>query len=46
MVHGFTMLLLDGRLEDILERLPDGTTAEQLLEAILKSTVAAKLPPT
>jgi len=44
MVHGFTMLLLDGRLEDILERLPAGTTAEQLLEAILKSTVAAKLP--
>jgi hypothetical protein len=38
------MLLLDGRLEDILERLPDGTTAEQLLEAILKSTVAGKLP--
>lgn len=43
MVHGFTMLLLDGRLEDILERLPDGTTAEQLLEAILKSTVAGRL---
>jgi AcrR family transcriptional regulator len=42
MVHGFTMLLLDGRLEDILERLPQGTTAEQLLEAILKSTVAGK----
>ena len=44
MVHGFTMLLLDGRLEDILGRLPQGTTAEQLLEAILKSTVAGKLP--
>ncbi|WP_369722691.1 MULTISPECIES: TetR/AcrR family transcriptional regulator [unclassified Bradyrhizobium] len=44
MVHGFTMLLLDGRLQDILERLPPGTTAEQLLEAILKSTVAGKLP--
>ncbi len=42
MVHGFTMLLLDGRLEDILERLPQGTTAEQVLEAILKSTVAGK----
>ena len=40
MVHGFTMLLLDGRLEDILGRLPQGTTAEQLFEAILKSTVA------
>ncbi|WP_426408036.1 TetR/AcrR family transcriptional regulator [Bradyrhizobium ganzhouense] len=44
MVHGFTMLLLDGRIEDILERLPDGTTAEQLLEAILKSAVAGKFP--
>ena len=37
MVHGFTMLLLDGRLEDILGRLPAGTTAEQLFEAMLKS---------
>ena len=46
MVHGFTMLLLDGRLGDILDRLPDGTTAEQLLEAILRSTVAGKLPST
>ncbi|OAF13678.1 transcriptional regulator [Bradyrhizobium centrolobii] len=44
MVHGFTTLLLDGRLKDILERLPRGTTAEELLEAILKSTVVGKLP--
>jgi AcrR family transcriptional regulator len=44
MVHGFTMLLLDGRLEDILERLPKGTTAEQLLEAILKSAATGKWP--
>ena len=44
MVHGFTMLLLDGRLKDILQRLPEGTTAEQLLEAILKSAVAGRLP--
>jgi hypothetical protein len=39
LVHGFTMLMLDGRLKDILHRLPQGTTPEQLLEAILKSTV-------
>ncbi|MDE2376708.1 WHG domain-containing protein [Bradyrhizobium sp.] len=39
MVHGFTMLLLDGRLADILHRLPEGTTPEQLLEAILKGTM-------
>src|SRR5436309_12558679 len=31
LVHGFTMLLLDGRLGDILHRLPAGTTPEQLL---------------
>lgn len=40
LVHGFTMLMLDGRLKDILHRLPEGTTPEQLLEAIMKSTVA------
>src|SRR5947209_4612642 len=39
MVHGFTMLLLDGRLEDILGRLPEGTTPERLLEAMLMSPV-------
>jgi AcrR family transcriptional regulator len=38
LVHGFTTLLLDGRLSDILRRLPDGTTAEILLDAMLKST--------
>jgi AcrR family transcriptional regulator len=39
LVHGFTMLLLDGRLADILRRLPQGTDAETLLGAMLKSTV-------
>jgi AcrR family transcriptional regulator len=39
LVHGFTMLLLDGRLADILRRLPKGTDAETLLDAMLKSTV-------
>jgi AcrR family transcriptional regulator len=39
LVHGFTMLLLDGRLGDILRRLPKGTDAETLLDAMLKSTV-------
>ena len=39
LVHGFTMLLLDGRLADILCRLPRGTTAESLLDAMLRSTV-------
>jgi AcrR family transcriptional regulator len=39
-VHGFTMLLLDGRLTDILHRLPEGTDAETLLDAMLKLAVA------
>jgi AcrR family transcriptional regulator len=39
LVHGFTMLLLDGRLSDILRRLPKGTDAETLLDAMLKPTV-------
>jgi AcrR family transcriptional regulator len=39
LVHGFTTLLLDGRLRDILHRLPEGTGADQLLDAMLRSTV-------
>jgi hypothetical protein len=38
-MHGFTMLLLDDRLSGTLRRLPEGTTIETLLEAMLKSTV-------
>ncbi len=44
LVHGYTMLLLDGRLADILRRLPAGTNAEILLEAMLKTTVARPEP--
>jgi AcrR family transcriptional regulator len=40
LVHGFTMLLLDGRLSDILRRLPEGTEMETLLDAMLRTTVA------
>jgi AcrR family transcriptional regulator len=40
LVHGFTMLTLDGRLGDILRRLPDGTDAETLFTEMLKITVA------
>ena len=39
LVHGFTTLLLDGRLQDILHRLPEGTGVDQLLDAMLRSTV-------
>src|SRR4029079_4195007 len=40
LVHGFTTLLLDGRLKDILHRLPEGTAVDQLLDAMLRSTVS------
>jgi AcrR family transcriptional regulator len=39
LVHGFTTLLLDGRLCNILRRLPDGADAETLLDAMLRVTV-------
>ncbi len=39
LVHGFTTLLLDGRLRDILRRLPEGTKVDHLLDAMLRSTV-------
>ncbi len=36
LVHGFAMLLLDGRLKPFLDRLPTGTDAMSLLDAILR----------
>lgn len=39
LVHGFATLLLDGRLADILRHLPEGTSAETLLDAMLRSAV-------
>jgi AcrR family transcriptional regulator len=41
LVHGFTMLLLDHRLSDILCRMPEGTDVETLLGAML----TARLDP-
>jgi AcrR family transcriptional regulator len=37
LVHGFTMLLLDGRLSNILKRLPEGSDVETLLDAMLRA---------
>lgn len=37
MVHGFAMLLIDHRLDDILETLPPGVDAKGLLRAVLGS---------
>jgi AcrR family transcriptional regulator len=39
LVHGFTMLLLDGRLFDIIRRLPEGTDPTTLLDAMLRNSV-------
>ena len=39
LVHGFTTLLLDGRLTDILDRLPKGTDAGMLLDAMMKRAI-------
>lgn len=37
MVHGFAMLLLDHRLDDILKALPDGVDAKGLLRAVIET---------
>jgi AcrR family transcriptional regulator len=37
LVHGFAMLLIDGRLQGILKHLPAGTDATTLLDAMLRS---------
>lgn len=42
MVHGFTMLLIDGRLTDIIGRLPKGTDAGALLDAMLKRAIGQR----
>jgi len=39
LVHGFTTLLLDGRLVDIFKRLPEGTAVTTLLEAMLRTQI-------
>jgi AcrR family transcriptional regulator len=39
LVHGFTMLLLDGRLADVLQWLPEGTDAATLLDAMLRASM-------
>jgi len=44
LVHGYTMLLLEGRLVDILRRAPAGTTAETLLDGMLKTTIGRPHP--
>ncbi len=44
-VHGFTTLLLDGRLKTILDRAPAGTSADMLLSAMLRLSVSKQPRP-
>ena len=45
LLHGFSMLLLDDRLSDVLRRTPKGTDVETLLEAVLRTTVGRPPAP-
>ncbi len=38
LVHGFAVLLLDGRLQQLIASLPDGKDADRLLDAVLDVT--------
>jgi AcrR family transcriptional regulator len=38
LIHGFSMLLLDGRLKPVLAAAPEGTSMDDLFEAVLAST--------
>ena len=44
LVHGFAMLLLDGRLKPLMARLPAGTDADALLGAVLRGAKPARPP--
>lgn len=41
LVHGFAVLLLDGRLDNTLKRLPSGIGARELLDAVLQGPMRA-----
>lgn len=41
LVHGFAVLLLDGRLDGTLKRLPSGIGARELLDAVLQGSMRA-----
>ncbi|HWW47638.1 MAG TPA: TetR/AcrR family transcriptional regulator [Xanthobacteraceae bacterium] len=45
LVHGFASLLIDGRLEDILERIEGGADADTLLGAMLRGARPPAAPP-
>ena len=45
LIHGFTLLLLDGRLKALLTVAPEGTTTNDLFEAMLASTDKQEIGP-
>ena len=45
LVHGYTMLLLDGRLKAVLHIAPEGTTPEALFNAMLASVDREDIGP-
>lgn len=45
LIHGFTMLQLDGRLKGLLRIAPEGTTTDALLEAMLATADKNELAP-
>jgi AcrR family transcriptional regulator len=45
LIHGFAMLLLDGRLKGLLEGTPEGINADALFEAVLAATDRNALGP-
>lgn len=45
LVHGYTMLLLDGRLKAVLNIAPEGTTPEALFDAMLASVDGEDIGP-
>jgi AcrR family transcriptional regulator len=45
LIHGYTMLLLDGRLKPLLNIAPDGTTMDELFEAMLVATDRQEIGP-
>lgn len=45
LIHGYTLLLLDGRLKALLNVAPEGTTTDDLFEAMLASADSQEIGP-
>jgi AcrR family transcriptional regulator len=45
LIHGFTSLMLDGRLNSVIKIAPDGTTTSDLFEAVIASADRQDIGP-